>query len=252
MKYLGIESKINPAIERDAIVKFLNSYWDISIRKGTLVKVVDYILREGIKYGIALQEDKTEDLVTTFNTAADVLRARGQTENINHLSFKRTSKRSPREFTYLLESILDNLTINWQIIAEPKDYYAYCQLHADEEHPRNEENLEFDGVQPHSYIDVICFSFQHSLSKANVMYSDKSQGRLPLEQMVVEILHQGMTIGMKCVEQKYGTLHEAYKDAREEQARQLDRVLKARMADPHQAKEMLEMLQTVRLACKSP
>ena len=49
MQCQGIESPIDPVAERDAIVEFLNQYWDVRVEGTTLPELVDLVLEKGFE-----------------------------------------------------------------------------------------------------------------------------------------------------------------------------------------------------------
>ena len=126
MKYQGIESKVNPEAERNAILEFLVSNWDVTVRpQRHLSEAIDYLLLEGIRYGIALQEKETQRTVETYNSFVSIANNRSGT--FEPIIFTRTSSENDLngDFPGLGETTEARIRKEWVIFATPKDYEAF-------------------------------------------------------------------------------------------------------------------------------
>lgn len=212
MKYQGIESKIDPKDERDAILKFLDRYWDISFKsKKPLTEAIDYILQTGIKYGIALHEKEVQQAVDFYNRMVDY--ANSENKNVPKIDFQRTTSDEDSKGHFALQAGLVETTLKkeWKISAKPKGYEAFKQAYDSGDFADIDENLEFEGTRLHDKIGASCPDLPDYLKKGNIYYSEENQNRTPLREMVGAILRQGMNIGIRVVEQKYGTPMDLYK-----------------------------------------
>ncbi len=201
MEYLGIESKINPENEKDAIVRFLDRYWDITLApEETLPKMVDYILDSGIKYGIAYQERELQEKVNEYNSLVDLLSKEGK--KADRINFIRTTSNESIEFNFSLQIdyLKPRVVERWRISAQPKGYEEFRKAHQGEEFVDMDERLEFEGSELPYYLAAHCLSFEVSLNKGHVFHHKD-----PLTSLVSAIYQQGMSIGMQVVEQKWGS-----------------------------------------------
>lgn len=224
VNYLGIESRINPEQERDAILTFLKKYWDISTNpERSIAGIIDYILEAGIKYGVAVQEEQTQEAVDLRNKWVDIYKAAGRELTINKIDFKRTTSDEEmaayrRGFFFSFETQIDPveaaLIKKEAISAQPKGYEAYKQEHRanTENYDDMNEELEFTGtLQLHNFLAAMCPPFPYCLNKGTIYYGEANQSRSPLVGLISAIYGQGMSMGMRVVEQKWGTV-ESIKD----------------------------------------
>lgn len=224
LKYLGLESRINPEQERDAILTFLERYWDISTDpERSIAGVIDYILEAGIKYGVAVQEEQTQEAVDLRNKWIDIYKAAGRELTINKIDFKRTTSDEEMaayrrlgyfDFETQVNPIETALIKEMAISAQPKGYEAYKQEHGTntENYEDMNEELEFTGtLELHNFLAAPNPPFPYCLNKGSIYYTEANQGRSPLTELISAVYSQGMNIGMGVVEQKWGTV-ESIKD----------------------------------------
>jgi len=212
MQYQGIESKIDPAIEMDAIAAFLDKYWNVKVKNGSVLDVVSYIVEEGINYGIAYWEHETEGHISLYNSLTDTLSEVNPNLDIVRIELSRTSEQDEFTFSSEMESIGRLLKEKYGVTASPKGYRRYCKENEAWDFSDLDEVLEFEGTtELHPSLSVTTHGFSEGMKKGPVMYNDKEQGYSPLSTMMGCVFRQGMTIGMGVVEQKYGTREEIHK-----------------------------------------
>lgn len=201
--YQGIESAIDPIKERNAILKFLNRYWDVRTKRNkSLADANDYILQEGIRYGIALYEKEYNETTEVYNELMEMRNAR-EGKKSKKIDFQRTTIDDDLKGNFPSRIDLIETTIKREFImsAMPKKYKSFKYRDDDD------EELEFDGTKELHYIagGAVCFNFPTSLKSRHIHYSEENQERSPLTELVSAIYRQGMNIGVQAVAQKYGT-----------------------------------------------
>jgi hypothetical protein len=211
MNYQGIESKINPEDETSAIVEFLNKNWDIYLKpKKSLSNIIDYVLQEGIHYGVALQEKKIQEIIPLYTIATRL--KEDNEKKTETISFERTTKDEDKskDFPKRIEYIKSRLKKEGLVSAQPKGYDAFKKAHDTEDFAYRNKKVEFKGVKLHNAMSHVVLNFVDTLAKGNIHYSEKEQGRPPITGLVSAIYRQGMSIGMYLVEQRWGTTKDMY------------------------------------------
>lgn len=198
MEYLGIEPSIKPADERNAIVEFLDRYWDVRMKdKKPIGKAVDYVLRKGIEFGIAVRE---RDIGNRLGMEEDVLGYR-----LGNQGFRKTVRAVyGYEFAPAAEAAEENLKRNWMVSAAPKGFKKYKRTHRSEEFSDPPNEREFNGSDLYHSMAVCTPGFSDFLRPENVFYEEDQRDRGPLNALTAAIFRQGMTIGMRVVDEKWG------------------------------------------------
>jgi hypothetical protein len=204
MKYQGIESPLDPDYEAIAIKEFLHRYWSIKSKK-PILGLVNHVLNEGIRLGITSQERKTQEEYKNYNLSVDFLnKQRGY--SLEHRCVTLSTFKQTLKGDELIESLVRLSKRKYGLSAKPKSYdrfvqkYKKTQTWGDTE--KEAEKLVFNGAPWHYSME---WSFTKEMNGAQIVYEEKSQGNKPLNIMMYSILKQGATIGMLCVEKKYGT-----------------------------------------------
>lgn len=92
-------------------------------------------------------------------------------------------------FTEIMEPIIDLLRNSWDIDVKPKGYDEYLKSNDSSYVP---EEIEFKGLINTSSCNP---PLPYLLSKPNVAYADKEQGRDPLTELTGALVGYGMAIG---------------------------------------------------------
>ena len=187
MKYQGIESAISPEKEKEAILEFLDKYWDVKIVSGEPVeKIINYIFQEGIKCGIDIQEEFNQFPIDRINSDS------------KKIEFKRTNPNFIK-----LDDIPSNLKKQgWNISAQPKEYESFKQTYDEFNEPEIEE-LEFSGSKLHCSLAAGYLDFKDALTKKQVYTMEISDDKSPLASLIDAVYFQGMSIGIQVVDQKW-------------------------------------------------
>lgn len=215
MEYQGIDLTERLEKEQDSILKFLDKYWDISLSgEKPLPEAIDLILRNGAKYGIAMQEKSQEKAVDYYNGVLDLAKKIHDSDTHEKLGFERTSTNDDLEgyFDGQAGPLESALREEWGLDPKPKGYEEFKSTNPDD-YEGCDEVLEFSGSGLHPSIGTSCLEFQRIMNKGNIYYSESSQGRPPLIEFVGAILRQGMNIGIRAVEEKHGDEREIYKES---------------------------------------
>ncbi len=199
MIYQGIESTISEVAERDAILLFLDRYWDVQVTEGkSLSDTVDYLLQEGAQYGIAVREDYIEDEIrwyTRFTKSAPS-------------EFQRTTTRSERDFSTQVDPLRKLIAEQWIVSAAPKGYEQYCKEHGKDDVADRDVVLEFTGALLHQTLGANFFDLPEALTCGHVFHKVGEKGN-PLHELVGVIYRQGISLGYHVVDQKYGSLNDS-------------------------------------------
>ncbi|MGV8086514.1 MAG: hypothetical protein ACP5N1_02700 [Candidatus Woesearchaeota archaeon] len=210
-EYSGVVSKINSKKERDSILQFLHNYWTIQIKSksdtSTLTTIVDYVLEEGIKYGIAYQEKQLLSTIEKYNLIARAM----DPDNKNNwqINFNITTKEKDFDFGHKISYIEKIIKKDASINAVPKDYTTFKATHSlDDLSNIVLEKPKFNGAKLDDSILAVCTDFATTLSIKEIYFYEKEQNRSPLSSLIGAILRQGMTIGYDLVDQKWGSKSE--------------------------------------------
>jgi ribulose bisphosphate carboxylase small subunit len=216
--YLGIESKVNIKKEQEAIVEFIDKYWEVEIIpkvnnnpvykikadkeldnciNNNISSIVDYILNQGIKFGIAYQEKIISPQIDFYNKII------GELGSNKKIDFQITQTEKNFDFSKKTKSIKNHLTKNYSINAEPKDYFEFKKSYKTLM-TTPYKKCEFHGAELASSILLVCSDFADTLSTRGVYFDEKEENRKPLTNLIGAILRQGISIGYDLVEQKFG------------------------------------------------
>ena len=206
MRYLDVESDIDPREEIGHIVGFLDRYWDVDVRPGTsLAKAVGYVLGEGIRTGIANQESRTERLIYGYNNL--VSGTNDQEINLDPIDFERRTD-GDSELSWDSESTRRNLETRWNISAKPKNYERFKREHDPNDMPNFD--LGYGGIDVHPRFIPSTHRFQYFLESQVVYHYEDGSSITPLETMIEAIFCQGEYIGIHAVEKRWGTENDIY------------------------------------------
>lgn len=201
VQYLGIESKVDLIKERDAIVEFLNNYWDINVLNKSKVEnlgeIVSYILESGVKYGIGYQEKQLQPIIQGYNRICGLT---GNDEDKADFQLTVTEEKFDLENKI---KIVQKAIIKDNIFhVEPKEYNK-CR--ESKFYLKPKEKLVFNGsTLPDSILVGVC-DLPTVLCKEEVFFYENTQNRSPASNLIGAILRQGIGIGYDLVEQKWGT-----------------------------------------------
>jgi len=209
LTYQDIESVIDPEQERDAIVKLLDTYWNVRVAAGkTMGQAIDYLLQEGIKVGIATQETITEEKVRRYQKRhACMLSDIGLKGIPETIVFTNTTKGSEYDFykkpgqLEFEEKLTKQAEKKFRLRGIPKGYQRVL---------RNDwipyESLPFEGTNLHFY--PYSSDIAHSLTPETVVQRRTTRSQLPREILIDAVYEHGISIGMVVVDQKYSDLRE--------------------------------------------
>jgi len=213
LTYQDIESVIDPEQERDAIVKLLDTYWNVRVAAGkTVGGVVDCLLQEGIKVGIATQETITEETVKEYNERYVLMFSRIDLKGIPEtIPFTNTTKGSeydfykkPGQFEFE-DNLIKKVEQEFRLRGVPKGYQRALSNERSGGRPAWEP-LPFEGTDLHfSPYGPPCIT--HSLAPAGVARRKTcSIVKSSREILIFAVYHHGHSIGRTVVDQKYSKL----------------------------------------------
>lgn len=204
MIYGNQYSSIKPKEEKQAILDFLRTYWDITTAHGDMLSIaVEYVLQKGITYGINWQENKLEKIINTYSD----FKITEKDEKLKGFKPRKEDEPEPEfDFAKEVEIMAKSLKKDWGMRAQPKDYQAFKKAY-NEDREIKPEILEFGRTKLHHSIEYEGFPFE-TLSKENILYNDEKQDKEPLTELVSAVYKQGMNLGVLAVEERYGSTKE--------------------------------------------
>lgn len=204
MFYQGIGTPLPELLERDAIVLFLDRYWDVNVVHGRhLPDAIEYILQRGANYGVAVREDYVEEEIRSEMIGKEPRQS----------EFHRTTAKVDRRPVYNIDPLKKEIAENRIISAAPQGYERFKQEHGSDDFFDREEVLEFTGAPLHNNLFAHCQDFPTALKCGEVLHKVGNNGS-PLTALVGATFLQGMSIGYTIVDQKYNSLLEELRNDR--------------------------------------
>jgi len=187
--------KIDLEVERDAIVTFLDRYWDVETTR-PLSGIVDEILEMGKKSGISIREGKLEEKLEVYNIGIE------RTGERNLIEFSRTEP--PLCFYFdIISSLVSKLEKDFTSV-EPKDYQIFKEEHDSDDRFDGGEEFEFGGAElGGDYQSRECVAFVDRLRPGEVYYQEENQVDSVLYVLIRAMYARGEDLGEYSVGERY-------------------------------------------------
>ncbi len=208
MEYLGVLFPIDPENEKNAIIEYIRKNWKFSAKNINLEDVVDITLAGGIIRGIAFQEREMAKTALAFQNFSRLTKINNPNlmEIIENMRFV-TVGYEYKDFPDFVDSFVDSLTEKYGFIfAEPIDYKTIKSNRFNKE----SENNQFRGHNLHPIACKGWPNFIEVMDHEQIKQYDEI-GLNPFKTMTVAILRQGISIGVYCVDEKYGKILHPFK-----------------------------------------
>lgn len=199
---------INIENEKSAILEYLKDHWEIHTYKNTdLPETVDFIVREGTKYGISKQEEEISLHIDIYNSLVEKLKPEGF--ELKEIPENKDNEEI-REKKYF--ETLSKVKTEFISSAQPDGYKEFKKKYEPDDFAESEIIFPFKGTNHHVLGKL---QFNETLQPCRVYYNEIKQERTVKETLMNAIYYQGIALGQIAVTEKLGSINEIEKDIRE-------------------------------------
>jgi hypothetical protein len=201
---VGATSELPARVPRevDAITRYLQREWDVSVTKGSVRELVAYVVAQGVGLGDRFGKDWLREQQQTANTTIESANhARGTKQPTFNFPL---DAEPPADFGAEATRLEAQVQARFGVTARPKAVVP------DDAYPTSDA-APFDGAPLHRTLAVASPGFAESLSPEGVRYN-LDRDRSELNTLVSAIARQGMTVAVLDLDERYGTKIRAGRD----------------------------------------